>query len=248
MWLPRNFPPFFSPVSRQRLRLALTSRMPTVIWVGRRSGMATVVSIGARTIFSSNQYPDPIIIGTADELNKPPGNRVQVRGFVAGRLHDMSARGHDVSPLQDVRVMIGPRPAAIAVAVVAALLLLGDRQAARGQEHPAAAAMPAAATCQRSAFRVVVDVGHTVDVPGALSSRGIPEYAFNLQLAQEAKQALVDDGFTSAVLLVTATAPWRGLFERAAKANSMNADLFLAIHHDSVPDNLMRSWQYEGQD
>ena len=144
--------------------------------------------------------------------------------------------------------MIGPRPAAIAVAVVAALLLLGDRQAARGQEHPAAAAMPAAATCQRSAFRVVVDVGHTVDVPGAFSSRGIPEYAFNLQLAREAKQALVDDGFASAVLLVTATAPWRGLFERAAKANGMNADLFLAIHHDSVPDNLMRSWQYEGQE
>src|ERR1700675_4573731 len=144
--------------------------------------------------------------------------------------------------------MIGPRPAAIAVAIVAALLLFGDRQPARGQELPAAAAKPAAATCQRSAFRVVVDVGHTVDVPGALSSRGIPEYAFNIQLAREAKQALVDDGFTSAVLLVTATAPWRGLFERAAKANGMNADLFLAIHHDSVPDNLMKSWQYEGQD
>ncbi|MGA8694667.1 MAG: hypothetical protein WB689_12650 [Xanthobacteraceae bacterium] len=36
----------------------------------------------------------------------------------------------------------------------------------------------------------MVDVGHTVDVPGAMSARGIPEYAFNLQLAREIKQAL----------------------------------------------------------
>ena len=27
----------------------------------------------------------------------------------------------------------------------------------------------------------------------------------------------------------------------------MHADLFIAIHHDSVPDNLMQTWQYEGQ-
>jgi N-acetylmuramoyl-L-alanine amidase len=50
--------------------------------------------------------------------------------------------------------------------------------------------------CARASFRVVVDVGHTVDVPGAMSARGIPEYAFNLQLAREIKQALVDAGFS----------------------------------------------------
>jgi N-acetylmuramoyl-L-alanine amidase len=27
----------------------------------------------------------------------------------------------------------------------------------------------------------------------------------------------------------------------------MHADLFLAIHHDSVPDNLLQTWEYEGQ-
>ena len=49
----------------------------------------------------------------------------------------------------------------------------------------------------------MVDVGHTLDVPGAMSARGVSEYAFNLALAQEAKQALVDAGFTGTVLLIT---------------------------------------------
>jgi N-acetylmuramoyl-L-alanine amidase len=135
---------------------------------------------------------------------------------------------------------------------------------ARGQDQPPGTAKPAsaapaaapptaqatapmAARCQRSSFLVVVDVGHTVAVPGALSARGVPEYAFNLQLAQEIKQALVDAGFDKTVLLITATAPWRGLFERAARANAMHANLFIAIHHDSVPDRLLQTWQYEGQ-
>jgi N-acetylmuramoyl-L-alanine amidase len=49
------------------------------------------------------------------------------------------------------------------------------------------------------------------------------------------------------MLLITATAPRRGLVERAARANSMHANLFIAIHHDSVPDNLKHSWDYDGQ-
>jgi N-acetylmuramoyl-L-alanine amidase len=31
-------------------------------------------------------------------------------------------------------------------------------------------------------------------------------------------------------------------------ANRLPADLFISIHHDSVPDNLIHTWQYEGQD
>src|SRR5262249_20984667 len=112
---------------------------------------------------------------------------------------------------------------------------------------PQSASQAASQRCARASFRVVVDVGHTVGVPGAMSARGIPEYAFNLQLAHEIKQALVDAGFEQTVLLITATAPRRGLVERAARANSMHANLFIAIHHDSVPDNLNHSWDYGGQ-
>jgi N-acetylmuramoyl-L-alanine amidase len=131
--------------------------------------------------------------------------------------------------------------------VLATALLAADLQSARGQDHAASASHTVSENCTRSTFRVVVDVGHTLDVPGAMSARGVPEYAFNLQLAREVKQALVDAGFEQAVLLITGTAPWRGLFERAARANAMHADLFIAIHHDSVPDNLKQIWEYAGQ-
>jgi len=119
--------------------------------------------------------------------------------------------------------------------------------AAPAKPDAAAPAKEEAARCDRSAFRVVVDVGHTLNVPGAISARGIPEYAFNLQLAGGVRQALIDAGFSKTVLLITATAPWAGLRERAARANRMAADLFISIHHDSVPDFLIETWEYAGE-
>jgi N-acetylmuramoyl-L-alanine amidase len=136
----------------------------------------------------------------------------------------------------------------LAICAAFALAMLGPGGPAQGQGQAVNAAKPAGDACLRSSFLTVVDVGHTVAVPGAMSARNVPEYAFNLQLAQDIRQALTDAGFDKTVLLITATAPWRGLVERAAKANSMHADLFIAIHHDSVPDELLQTWQYEGQD
>lgn len=145
--------------------------------------------------------------------------------------------------------MIVPRHAGTALIVALSLLLLcTDGGPARSGEPGTSTTRGSSAKCQRSAFRVVVDVGHTVDVPGAISAHGVPEYTFNLQLAQDIKQALVDDGFDKTVLMITATAPPIGLVERASHANSMPADLFIAIHHDSVPDNLLQTWQHQGQD
>ncbi len=110
-----------------------------------------------------------------------------------------------------------------------------------------APAKPAPVNCRRSAFRVVVDVGHTRDVPGAISARGVPEYAFNLRLGGAIRQALLAAGFAKTVLLITAEAPPLGLRERALRANGFPADLFVSIHHDSVPDYLLETWDYEGQ-
>jgi len=131
--------------------------------------------------------------------------------------------------------------------ILATAMLAAAPQNVRGQDHTATTNQAVSDNCARSAFRVVVDVGHTLDVPGAMSARGVPEYTFNLQLAREVKQALIDSGFEQTVLLITGTAPWRGLFERAARANAMHADLFISIHHDSVPDNLKQIWEYAGQ-
>jgi N-acetylmuramoyl-L-alanine amidase len=139
------------------------------------------------------------------------------------------------------------RLGATAVLALAAVLLCAEGRRALSEEHgPKAAA--AQATCPRSDFRVVIDVGHTEATPGAMSSRGVPEYTFNLKLAQDTKQALVDAGFDKTVLLITSKAHFIGLFERPMRANAMAADLFIAIHHDSVPDNLLQTWQYEGHE
>jgi N-acetylmuramoyl-L-alanine amidase len=102
-------------------------------------------------------------------------------------------------------------------------------------------------SCARSAFRVLIDVGHTATSPGADSARGVPEYEFNLKLADVIAQSLHEAGFDKTVRLVTSGTRMASLFERAASANRLNSDLFISIHHDSVPDNLKETWQYEGK-
>jgi N-acetylmuramoyl-L-alanine amidase len=144
--------------------------------------------------------------------------------------------------------MTGLRHAGAALLIIVSVLFQwADRYPALSEEPASGPAKPPSETCERSAFRVIVDVGHTLKVPGAMSARGVTEYAFNLQLAQQVKQALVDSGFDKTVLLITDKAPLGGLYERARRANAMPADLFIAIHHDSVPDYLLETWDYEGQ-
>ena len=104
----------------------------------------------------------------------------------------------------------------------------------------------ASATCDRSAFRVVVDVGHTNNAGGALSARGVFEYEFNLRLAGEIAQSLVDAGFARTLLVVSTEAPTAGLHQRAAVFNALGADVLLSIHHDAVPDRMLETWEYEG--
>jgi N-acetylmuramoyl-L-alanine amidase len=152
------------------------------------------------------------------------------------------------SHTQHGHVIIALRRAGIIfLFAVSILLACAYRYPTRSEQNVPLPPEPPAARCERSAFRVVVDVGHTVKVPGADSARGVPEYDFNLHLAQDIDQALVDAGFDQTVLLITATSPPMGNFERAMKANRMRADLYIAIHHDSVPDNLIQTWQYEGK-
>ena len=99
--------------------------------------------------------------------------------------------------------MIGLRHAGPALcAILSISILAAGRYPVRGQEQAPVAAQPPSASCkQHSEFRVVIDVGHTVAVPGAMSARGVPEYAFNRQLAQDVDQALVAAGFDQTMLL-----------------------------------------------
>ena len=101
--------------------------------------------------------------------------------------------------------------------------------------------------CDPAKFRLIVDVGHTVQSDGAMSARNVPEFQFNLHLAQRLVDKLKSEGFTTTRLLVTEGKARPSLFTRVASANKWNADLFLSIHHDSVPDKLMENWEFEGK-
>src|SRR3954447_2133946 len=50
MWVPSRSDCFFLPRSRQRLRFSLTSRMPTVICVGRSDRIGTGCTLGSRAL------------------------------------------------------------------------------------------------------------------------------------------------------------------------------------------------------
>jgi N-acetylmuramoyl-L-alanine amidase len=103
--------------------------------------------------------------------------------------------------------------------------------------------------CERAAaFRVIVDVGHTEKAPGAISARGVPEFVFNLNLAKRIQEQLLAAGFERSVLLITEGPSRQGLAERVRRAKALAADLFLSIHHDSVPTRFLEKWDVEGEE
>jgi N-acetylmuramoyl-L-alanine amidase len=133
------------------------------------------------------------------------------------------------------------------------------KHAAAPKSHPAklaalgpahlnpSASKPGAATCDPARLRIVLDVGHTAESEGATSARNVAEFDFNLHLAQRIEAKLKDEGFAATKLLVTTGKAKPSLFKRVDVANDWPADLFLSIHHDSVPNTLLEDWEFEGQ-
>jgi N-acetylmuramoyl-L-alanine amidase len=106
---------------------------------------------------------------------------------------------------------------------------------------------PVATMCDRSKFRIVLDVGHTAESEGATSARNVAEFVFNQRLAQRIEEKLKAEGFTETRLLLTGGKARPSLVKRVAKANNLQANLFLSIHHDSVPDKFLEEWEFEGK-
>jgi N-acetylmuramoyl-L-alanine amidase len=101
--------------------------------------------------------------------------------------------------------------------------------------------------CDPSKFRIVLDVGHTAESEGAISARNVAEFVFNLRLAQRIEEKLKAEGFAETRLLVTEGKARPSLVRRVVAANELHADLFLSIHHDSVPNSLLENWEFEGK-
>jgi N-acetylmuramoyl-L-alanine amidase len=148
----------------------------------------------------------------------------------------------------------GLRGHAVTAALFGALMSVGSAQAAPNE---ATAAAPATATatvaptspskCDRAKFRMIIDVGHTKESYGAMSARNVPEFEFNLNLARRIEERLKADGFAEANVMITEGKARPSLMTRVARANKKGADLFLSIHHDSVPDIYNDSWEFEGR-
>src|SRR6202020_2309747 len=105
---------------------------------------------------------------------------------------------------------------------------------------------PVGTMCDRSKFRIVLDVGHTAQWEGATSARNVAEFVFNLRLAQRIGEKLKAEGFAETKLLLTEGKARASLARRVAAANDLHANLFLSIHHDSVPNTLLENWEFEG--
>ena len=129
---------------------------------------------------------------------------------------------------------------------LAALLFALPPDIARAEPIPSPTKSDAA-SCVRPNFRVVLDVGHTARSPGAKSARGTDEFDFNLRLAKQIDQALLEAGFAKTVLMVSEGRANRSLYARVARANDLSANLLLSIHHDSVPDRFIERWEYNGK-
>jgi N-acetylmuramoyl-L-alanine amidase len=101
-------------------------------------------------------------------------------------------------------------------------------------------------TCRRATFKVLIDVGHTPEDPGAISAHGNPEYGYNLALANAAMTQLIDAGFRQTTLLLAKGKGYGQLAHRAEIANRVAPDLLLSIHHDSTRERYIRRWEFAG--
>jgi N-acetylmuramoyl-L-alanine amidase len=86
---------------------------------------------------------------------------------------------------------------------------------------------------------VVIDPGHGGVDPGAISPSGVYEKDIVLAVAREFARQLAATR-QSRVVLTRSADEFIPLRERVARARAWDADLFLSIHADALPDGAMR--------
>lgn len=91
---------------------------------------------------------------------------------------------------------------------------------------------------------VAVDIGHTVDAPGAISARGRAELDFNRDLAHQIVAALEKLGLRTVV--VNPDGQIASLEARPAAVP--DADFLISIHHDSVSEWELQPWSWAGSE
>lgn len=92
---------------------------------------------------------------------------------------------------------------------------------------------------------VAVDVGHYLDKPGAISAHGITEFEYNHALAAVIAARLADAG--TPVRLIGHRGEMADLRARAHEAEAAGAGFFLSVHHDSVKEQYLQPWVWQGR-
>jgi N-acetylmuramoyl-L-alanine amidase len=129
------------------------------------------------------------------------------------------------------------------LARAAAWLAAGHLVVAAPAARPAKAA--ALAECPGGPPVIVLDVGHGLDEPGAISARGKPEFAFNLALAHSLAAALTRAGAWPK--LINDRGARISLAERVRLIEQAKPQVVLSIHHDSVQPQYLERWVHQGR-
>lgn len=85
---------------------------------------------------------------------------------------------------------------------------------------------------------IVIDPGHGGSDPGAhgiLNGKRIKEKDLNLSISLRLRERLVAQGYE--VVMTRETDKAIDMVDRARMANNLNADIFVSIHHNSMPGN-----------
>ncbi len=167
----------------------------------------------------------------------------------AGWLSDLfkvrQKQGKSSKQAKPPKLATSPKPAALAKRA-ASPKRHTVKLAALGPVHLNPAALAVATRCDPQKFRIVLDVGHTAELEGAISARNVSEFVFNLRLAKRIEAKLKAEGFAETKLLLTEGKARRSLVKRVAAANDLRADLLLSIHHDFGGQQIPRGGQLRG--
>ncbi len=85
--------------------------------------------------------------------------------------------------------------------------------------------------------KVVLDAGHGGEDAGAIGPHGVREKDVNLAITLKAADILRQQG--AAVTLARSDDSYVDLYQRAAVANNINADVFVCIHADATPNRTI---------
>ena len=91
-------------------------------------------------------------------------------------------------------------------------------------------------------FKLALDIGHFESKPGSYDVFGRPELEYNRVLSR-----IVEERLNAENIDVIVIKDLRGLKSRPKKAACLGADLFLSLHHDSVPDDMKLPLDWNGK-